>query len=100
MNLVNWKKKVENVTFQLRPGDPWPSSEGTPTMTASDMPSETAETPNNHDTSAPSDRKRKSGGIELSDGVISGIAIDGAMFLALAGVLIFYCGRRGIKIVF
>jgi hypothetical protein len=83
------------MTFQLRPGDPWPSVEDEPT------PTPTSVAPDGQETTAPAAIDAGSGGGGLGDGAIAGIVIGVAVALALVGVVTFYCGRRGgIKAIF
>jgi hypothetical protein len=69
-----------NATYQLSPGDPFPSETANPSSTHS-----AASTPGSNPDS----------GTHLSTGAIVGIAIGGAAVLVLAGVVIYLCGRRG-----
>lgn len=73
-------KFAQNATFQMAPGDPWPSETPLP----SPRPSSSS--------SASSSSGGSSG---LSSGAIAGIAIGGAAVLVLAAALIYLCGRRG-----
>lgn len=83
------------MTFQLRPGDPWPSVEDEPTPTPSSMPTEPSAALDGQETAAPADTEAGGGGGGLGDGAIAGIVIGVAVALALVGVVTFYCGRRG-----
>ncbi|KFH40989.1 hypothetical protein ACRE_082930 [Hapsidospora chrysogenum ATCC 11550] len=94
-NLVRWRAKAEKMTFQLRPGDPWPSVEDEPTPTPSTVPTETPAAPDGQETTAPEDTEAGGGGGRLGDGAIAGIVIGVAVAVALVGVVTFYCGRRG-----
>ncbi|KAK3942717.1 hypothetical protein QBC46DRAFT_242562, partial [Diplogelasinospora grovesii] len=77
---------AQNATFQLAPGDPWPSE------TEGPMPTATG-------TSSGSNSGGGSGGdgssSHLSPGAIAGIAIGSAAVLILAAALVYLCGRRG-----
>jgi hypothetical protein len=66
-----------NATYQLEPGQPFPSETLAPTSTPG--ASNSQDDGHNH----------------LSAGAIAGIAIGGAAVLVLAGALVFLCGRRG-----
>lgn len=70
-----------NATYQMSPGDPFPSETANPTAS--------------HSPASDSNSNQDSGGTHLSTGAIVGIAIGGTAFLILAGVVIYLCGRRG-----
>jgi hypothetical protein len=83
---------AQNVTFQLGPGDPFPTESAIPTPTpgGSSSPSSPASPAASSSSSSSS-----GGGSSLSAGAIAGIAIGSAAVLLLAAVLIYLCGRRG-----
>ncbi|KAL2165223.1 hypothetical protein VTH06DRAFT_519 [Thermothelomyces fergusii] len=73
---------AENATYQLMPGEPFPSETPVPTPTPGQGP--------------PSwDSGKDDGGSPLSAGAIAGIAIGGAAVLILGAALLYLCGRRG-----
>ncbi|KAJ9157845.1 hypothetical protein NKR23_g651 [Pleurostoma richardsiae] len=74
---------VQNATFQLSPGEAFPSETASATAT-----------PTSGSTSS-SDSDSNSHHSHLSAGAIAGIAIGAAAVLVLAGALIYLCGRRG-----
>ncbi|KAK4105823.1 hypothetical protein N658DRAFT_134873 [Parathielavia hyrcaniae] len=78
---------AENVTYQLAPGEPFPSETPIPTPTPS---SGSNPYPGSGD-----DGGDGGGGGGLSPGAIAGIAIGSAAVLILAAALIYLCGRRG-----
>ncbi|KAK3328865.1 hypothetical protein B0H66DRAFT_4382 [Apodospora peruviana] len=81
---------AQNATFQLAPGDPWPSE------TAGEQPTETAGSDTANNTASPTaTADPQSSGTHLSAGAIAGIAIGGAAVIILAAALIYLCGRRG-----
>jgi hypothetical protein len=80
---------AKNTTFQLAPGEPWPSE--TPRPTAG--PTDSIPGPSSSPDAAPADSGSSSN--NLSAGAIAGIAIGGAAVLILAGALLYLCGRRG-----
>jgi hypothetical protein len=77
-----------NATFQLAPGDPFPSETVSPTHTP-------PATSSSSSTSTGAASTGGDGGHGLTSGAIAGIAIGGAAVLVLAGALVFLCGRRG-----
>ncbi|KAH7159871.1 hypothetical protein B0J13DRAFT_616670 [Dactylonectria estremocensis] len=91
--LDDWLTKAEDVDYQLRPGDPWPTEEGfeTPTDAAT---TETGGSSNNNDNSD-EDNSNSNKGTHLGAGAIAGIAIGGVAVLLLGGAMIYLCGRRG-----
>ncbi|KAL2154878.1 hypothetical protein VTH82DRAFT_3554 [Thermothelomyces myriococcoides] len=76
---------AENMTYQLMPGEPFPSETPVPTPTPG-RPRD----PNDDD-----DDDDDDGGSGLSAGAIAGIAIGGAAVLILGAALLYLCGRRG-----
>ncbi|KAH6890555.1 hypothetical protein B0T10DRAFT_561058 [Thelonectria olida] len=88
--LDEWVSKADDVDYQLRPGDPWPS-EADFTKPTDAVTSETGSSSNDND----GDDDNHHGGHGLSAGAIAGIAIGAAAVLLLAGGLLYLCGRRG-----
>lgn len=84
--LEEWQEKAEEVDYQLRPGDPWPTEE--------DYPEETG-SKNKDSSDSGSGSGSGNSGIHLSPGAIAGIAIGAAGVLILGAGLIYLCGRRG-----
>lgn len=85
-----------NATYQLAPGDSFPSEMPKPN------PSSTSAAPGPASTSGSGSSSGGGGnggggggGGGLSSGAIAGIAIGGAAVLILAAALIYLCGRRG-----
>jgi hypothetical protein len=76
---------AKNVTYQLAPGDPFPSEtpKPEPTPTATSSPS-----------GQPISGVNNGGDHHLSAGAIAGIAIGAAAVLVLAGALIYLCGWK------
>lgn len=77
---------AENATFQMTPGEAFPSETGSssgsaPTSTSSSSSSSSSASSSSHH--------------GLSTGAIAGIAIGGAAVLVLAAALVYLCGRRG-----
>ncbi|KAK7415417.1 hypothetical protein QQZ08_012358 [Neonectria magnoliae] len=89
--LDEWLDKADDVDYQLRPGDPWPTEEGFETPTDA-VGRETGGSSNDN---SDDDDDSGSGGSSLSGGAIAGISIGGAAVLLLAGGLLYLCGRRG-----
>ncbi|KAH6650823.1 hypothetical protein F5144DRAFT_61520 [Chaetomium tenue] len=73
-----------NATYQLMPGEPFPSETPVPTPTPGGGPPP-----------ADGDNGGGGGGGGLSGGAIAGIAIGGAAVLILGAALVYLCGRRG-----
>jgi hypothetical protein len=80
---------AENVTYQLAPGEPFPSE--TPTG----LPRPTSTSGSNSGGGDGGDSDGGGGGGGLSTGAIAGIAIGAAAVLIIAAALIYLCGRRG-----
>ncbi|CAN8099634.1 unnamed protein product [Discula destructiva] len=76
---------AQNATFQMKPGDPFPS-ESAETGSATSTPTAS---------SSPSPSSSSNSSSHLGAGAIAGIAIGGAAVLILAVALIYMCGRRG-----
>ncbi|KPM45995.1 hypothetical protein AK830_g512 [Neonectria ditissima] len=92
--LDEWLDKANDVDYQLRPGDPWPTEDGFETPTDA-IGRETGGSSNDNDNSDDDNDSGSGGGSKLSGGAIAGIAIGGAAVLLLAGGLLYLCGRRG-----
>jgi hypothetical protein len=86
--LVVQQAFAANATFQLSPGDPWPSEVASPTSTPTGGAGAAG-------ASSPGGSSSGSGGSGLSSGAIAGVAIGGAAVLILAAALIYLFGRRG-----
>ncbi|KAH6853698.1 extracellular serine-rich protein [Chaetomium sp. MPI-CAGE-AT-0009] len=72
---------ANDATYQLMPGEPFPSETPVPTPIPGGPP--------------PGSGSGDSGGSKLSGGAIAGIAIGGAAVLILGAALVYLCGRRG-----
>ncbi|KAK4147686.1 uncharacterized protein C8A04DRAFT_33825 [Dichotomopilus funicola] len=75
---------ANEATYQLMPGEPFPSETPVPTPTPGAGPPD-----DNHNSNG------SGGGSGLSAGAIAGIAIGGAAVLILGAVVVYLCGRRG-----
>lgn len=73
---------ANDATYQLMPGEPFPSETPVPTPTPGAGPPD-------------EDNDSNGGGSGLSTGAIAGIAIGGAAVLILGAVVVYLCGRRG-----
>ncbi|KAL2271141.1 hypothetical protein VTJ83DRAFT_512 [Remersonia thermophila] len=84
---------ARNTTYQLAPGEPFPSESAhpRPSPTAGTAPDAAGSSGSEQGSSSSGDN----GGSSLSAGAIAGIAIGGAAVLVLAGALLYICGRRG-----
>ncbi|KAB5539211.1 hypothetical protein GE09DRAFT_310195 [Coniochaeta sp. 2T2.1] len=71
---------AQSATFQMTPGDPWPSETESPIATGYPGGANSSTNHGNH---------------HLSAGAIAGIAIGGTAVLVLAGAMGFLCGCRG-----
>ncbi|KAK4129546.1 hypothetical protein N657DRAFT_82930 [Parathielavia appendiculata] len=81
---------AQNVTYQLAPGEPFPSETPIPTPTPSSGSS------SNSGSGVDEQEDEDDGGSGgLSTGAIAGIAVGGAAVLVIAAALIYLCGRRG-----
>lgn len=72
---------AENATYQMTPGEAFPSETGSSTTATS--------------TSSASSASSSSSGSHLGAGAIAGIAIGAAAVAILAAALLYMCGRRG-----
>ncbi|KAK3394161.1 hypothetical protein B0H63DRAFT_38222 [Podospora didyma] len=79
---------AKNATFQLSPGDPFPSEGSIPTLSPTGPGGSAA-------TSQPAAGASVSDHPHLSAGAIAGIAVGAVVVLGLLAFLIFLCGRRG-----
>lgn len=73
---------TENATYQMTPGEAFPSETGSSTSATSTS-------------SASSGSNSSSSGSHLGAGAIAGIAIGAAAVAILAAALLYMCGRRG-----
>ncbi|KAL2199199.1 hypothetical protein P885DRAFT_75614 [Corynascus similis CBS 632.67] len=83
--LAKQLKYAEDATYQLMPGEPFPSETPVPTPTPGEGPPK-----DDSDSDSGS-----GGGSRLSAGAIAGIAIGAAAVLILGAALLYLCGRRG-----
>jgi hypothetical protein len=82
---------AQNVTYQLGPGDPFPSETPLPKTTTT-APAGSSSTSSSSSSSSSASSNRSGG---LSTGTIAGIAIGAAALLVLTAALIYLCGRHG-----
>lgn len=91
ITLIHWYEKAQDITFQLRPGDPWPDE-----MSATTSPSVSATDGGScpDPTRPPEQDEDDRGDGDLGTDAIAGIAAGGAGALLLACLATFYHCRR------
>jgi hypothetical protein len=97
ITLIHWYKKAQNITFQLRPGDPWPDEQSVtarPSASATNVPAPTRLPEQDGGDEDEDQNQDDDDSINLSTGAIVGIAAGGAGALVLGFLGTWYCCER------